>query len=77
MLWDLVGEVRANFIDAMRSAMPPGAPAVCSELVSMVKRYHEIISGGSLEALTAGLLWSQPPASAALDRAGPRPRACS
>lgn len=65
-----------DFVDAVRSGMPPGAPASCVELVAMVERYHRTVAGGGVAALMAGRHWSQPPASDALERAladWPRP----
>lgn len=65
-----------DFVDAVRSGMPPGAPASGLELVAMVERFQRTLSGGGVAALMAGRHWSQPPASEALDRAledWPRP----
>jgi hypothetical protein len=58
-----------DFIDAIRSGMPPGAPVAGVELVAMVERYHRSVSGGGVEALLSSRHWTEPPASTALQRA--------
>ncbi len=58
-----------DFVDAVRSGMPPQSPAVGLELVSMIQRYRRTVTSGGVAALTSSRLWSQPPVEAVLDRA--------
>jgi hypothetical protein len=60
---------RLDFVDAARSAMPPGAPAASVELVSMIERHHRTVSAGGVTELLARRQWQQSPMSDALDRA--------
>jgi len=58
-----------DFVDSLRSAVPPDAPTAGVELVALVERHLRTVSGGGLSALMASGQWSQPRASAALDEA--------
>lgn len=67
---------RLDFVDAARSAMPPGAAAASVELVSMIERHHRTVSAGGVTELLARRQWQQSPMTDALDRAftdWPRP----
>jgi hypothetical protein len=58
-----------DFVDSMRSAVPPNAPTAGVELISLVERHRRTVSGGGLTALMASGQWSQPPVEAALNQA--------
>lgn len=58
-----------DFVDSMRSAVPPDAPTAGVELISLVERHRRTVSGGGLGALMASGQWSQPRAAVALDQA--------
>ncbi len=58
-----------DFVDSMRTAVPPDAPTAGVELISLVERHRRTVSNGGLTALMAGSQWSQPRVEAALDQA--------
>jgi hypothetical protein len=58
-----------DFVDSMRSAVPPDAPTAGVELIALVERHRRTVSGGGLTALMASGQWTQPPVEAALDQA--------
>lgn len=58
-----------DFIDSMRTAVPPDAPTAGVELIALVERHRRTVSGGGLTALMASGQWSQPRVEAALDQA--------
>jgi hypothetical protein len=58
-----------DFVDSMRSAVPPDAPTAGVELVALVERHERTVSTGGLNGLMASGQWTQPRAAAALDEA--------
>jgi hypothetical protein len=65
-----------DFVDSMRSAVPPDAPTAGVELIALVERHERTVSSGGLNGLMASGQWGQPRAAAGLDEAladWPRP----
>ncbi|PWI42766.1 hypothetical protein [Streptomyces sp. ICBB 8177] len=58
-----------DFVDSVRSAVPPDAPTAGVELIALVERHLRTVSSGGLNALMATRQWAQPQVAAALDQA--------
>lgn len=62
------GEV-LDFVDSVRSRIPPAVPAVGLELTAVVEHHHRTVARGGLDGLLARRQWTHARAAVPLERA--------
>ncbi|KJK57699.1 hypothetical protein UK12_15085 [Saccharothrix sp. ST-888] len=58
-----------DFVDSVRSRIPPAVPAVGLELTAIVEHHHRTVSRGGVDGLLARRQWTQARAASSLERA--------